>query len=334
MVADLIGRPVSAIPPAGRLTLVDEMGLFQGGCAVNTAAALVRLGIPATVIGKIGRDPLGSFLRSAMSERGIDVQGVRETAAQATSATMVLVDPDGERRFIHHIGANGSLTLEDVDFDLLQSAAAVHVAGALIMPGLDGDPMAGLLRRIQSAGTITFMDTVWDATGGWMDTLRPCLPFVDYFLPSLAEARALTGLLEPVEVAEALLETGVGTVALTMGSAGCLVAKRSGALHRVPAFAVQVVDATGAGDAFAAGFITGVWLGWPLEETARLANAVGALCVTGMGAEGGVCSLEETAAFMATTPLLKGGDGQRPLNGPVDTGLTRNKLGGPGDQSE
>ena len=82
-------------------------------------------------------------------------------------------------------------------------------------------------------------------------------------------------------MARSLLDRGVQTVALKMGTAGCLVMTDKGEAFSVPAFAVSVVDATGAGDAFAAGFIAGVWLGCPLEQTARLANAVGALCVAG-----------------------------------------------------
>jgi sugar/nucleoside kinase (ribokinase family) len=83
-----------------------------------------------------------------------------------------------------------------------------------------------------------------------------------------------------------------------MGADGCLVTTSAGDSLRVPAFEVDVIDATGAGDAFAAGFIAGVWNGWSLEETARLANAVGALCVTGLGATGGVSSLPETLGFI------------------------------------
>jgi sugar/nucleoside kinase (ribokinase family) len=90
-----------------------------------------------------------------------------------------------------------------------------------------------------------------------------------------------------------------------MGADGCLVMAADGETHRLPAFRVNVVDATGAGDAFAAGFIAGVWQDLSLEEIARLANAAGALCVTGPGAAGGTCSLEETMMFMAETPLLE-----------------------------
>jgi sugar/nucleoside kinase (ribokinase family) len=83
---------------------------------------------------------------------------------------------------------------------------------------------------------------------------------------------------------------------------GCLVMTVDGQIIRVPSFQVDVVDATGAGDAFAAGFIAGVWHNWPLEKTAKFANAVGALCVTGLGAAGGLRSLSETLEFMENTP--------------------------------
>jgi len=136
--------------------------------------------------------------------------------------------------------------------------------------------------------------------------LEPCLSYVDYFVPSLAEAQALTGLNDPHDVARALLDRGVGVVGLKMAADGCLVMTRAGETLHVPAFEVKVVDATGAGDAFAAGFIAGVWQGWTLEQTARLANAVGALCVTGVGAAGAVRSLEETIAFMESAKVKAG----------------------------
>jgi len=201
---------------------------------------------------------------------------------------------------VHYIGANARLRLEDVDLTAIESASILHVGGSLVLPGLDGEPTALLLKQAKSAGVITFLDTVWDDTGRWMQLLAPCLPYVDYFVPSLAEAQALTGLEEAEGVARCLLDHGVQTVALKMGAAGCLVMTDKGEALSVPAFAVNVVDATGAGDAFAAGFIGGVWLGYPLEQTARLANAVGALCVTGVGATGNVSSLPETLEFIAS----------------------------------
>lgn len=298
MVADVVGRPLKALPDRGRLVLVDEMSLHTGGCAINTATALSGLGLPVEVIGKIGLDAFGDFLLRELESRGIGVRGVSRCAELGTSATMVMVDPDGERRFVHCIGANARLTLDDVDLDLIADASILHVAGALVLPGIDGEPTAELLRKAHSLGLTTFLDTVWDDTGLWMKVLGPCLPFVDYFVPSLTEAESLTCLEEPEDIARALLDQGVGTVGLKMGSEGCLVMTNTGETLRIPAFEVDVVDATGAGDSFSAGFIAGIWQNWSLEETARLANAVGALCVTGLGATGGVRTLAETLRFM------------------------------------
>jgi sugar/nucleoside kinase (ribokinase family) len=298
MVADVVGRPLRALPDRGRLVLVDEMELHTGGCAVNTATALARLGLPVEVIGKIGTDPFGDFILDQLHERGIGARGVSRDLEVNTSATMVMVDPDGERRFVHYLGANACLGLDDIDFDMIEEASILHIAGALVLPGIDGEPTAQLLERANSAGVTTFLDVVWDDTGRWMELLASSLPHVDYFVPNLTEAQAITGLDDQADVALALLDQGVGTVAVKMGADGCLVKTRKGDRLRVPAYQVDVVDATGAGDAFAAGFIAGVLLDWPLERTARFANAVGALSVTGLGASGGVSSLPQVLAFM------------------------------------
>lgn len=305
MVADLIGRPLHAFPEAGRLVLVDEMHLHTGGCAVNAASVLAQLDLPVEVVGKVGQDPLGDFLISKLRERGVDMHGVARTAESGTSATMVMVDPDGERRFVHCLGANRLLTRQDIHMQQLTSAAIVHIAGSLVLPGLDGEPTADLLKACKSAGVTTFLDTVWDDTGRWMSLLQSALPYVDYFVPSLPEAQALTGERDPQNVAQRLLEAGVNTVALKMGGEGCFVMDQAGTRFQLPAFDVPVVDATGAGDAFAGGFIAGVWHGWSLEKTARFANATGALCVMGMGASGSVRPLGETLSFMEKTPTKK-----------------------------
>jgi sugar/nucleoside kinase (ribokinase family) len=304
LVADVIGRPLRSIPAAGSLVLVDEMGLHIGGCASNAAIALAKLDLPVEVIGKVGEDPFGDFVISVLQERGIGTRGVKRDSVKGTSVTMVMVDPDGERRFIHYIGANAGLTLEDIDFRLISEAAILHIGGSLVLPGIDGEPTAELLRKARETGVITFLDTVWDDTGRWMALLKPSLPFIDYFIPSLPEAQQITGYEKPEQVARDLIRRGVRTVALKMGAEGCLVMSEDGQVLRLPAYDVEVVDATGAGDAFAAGFIAGVWHKWTLEKTARFASAVGAMCVTGIGAAGLVGTPAETLNFMETE-LLK-----------------------------
>ncbi|MGD2049942.1 MAG: carbohydrate kinase family protein [Chloroflexota bacterium] len=304
-VADLIGGPLHQMPSPGRLVLVDKMGLFPGGGAVNTSSALARLGLPAALLCKVGADPLGDFLVQTLSDRKVEVSNVKRDHKTGTSATMAMVDPDGERRFVHYIGANANLTLEDISLKLIEETAILHVAYSFVMPGLDGQPMAELLKNAQEVGVTTFLDCAWDAQGRWLDLIAPCLPFVDYMVPNLAEARAITGLDDPADVARFLLDQGVETVAVKMGPAGCLVMAGDRLPHYYSAYQVDVVDATGAGDAFAAGFIAGVYLNWPLDQTARLANAVGALCVTGLGALGGVTSLSETQDFIEKGSIIR-----------------------------
>lgn len=295
LVADAIARPVDDVPPRGALELVDEISLHGGGCALNTASALVRLGLEAAVVGKVGADPFGDFILQLLDERGVDRRGVLQDSAVSTSATVVLVDSAGERTFLHLPGANGQLRREELDEDALFSGRALHVAGALVMPELDGGPTAGVLEEAKARGLTTSLDTVWDATGRW-ERLLPSLPHLDLFVPSLAEGSAISGEPEPESVAAWLRERGVGTVALKLGAEGCFVASEEFEGF-VAAPAVEAIDGTGAGDAFAAGLLYGHLAGWPLERAAALANAAGALAATAVGAVEGVRGLEETLAL-------------------------------------
>jgi sugar/nucleoside kinase (ribokinase family) len=297
LVADVVGQPVDAYPERGKLVLVDRMELHSGGCAANTGISLGKLGVPTGVIGKVGHDGFGSFLVEELARHGVDTRGVRRDPEVNTSATMVLVHGDAERSFLHYLGANACFSREDVDMELLHGARILHVAGAFLMPRLDGAPAAELLREARRMGLTTSLDTAWDSRGRWMSLLRPCLAHLDLMTPSIEEARCLTGRDEPTEVAQVLLDAGVRTVALKMGERGCYVrtAEREFA---IAAFPVDAVDALGAGDAFTAGFLAGVARGWDLEETARFACAVGARCVTALGATTGVGSMEETLRFM------------------------------------
>jgi sugar/nucleoside kinase (ribokinase family) len=297
MVADVVARPVKEIPERGRLVLVDRIELHTGGCAVNTAIALARLGIKTAVIGKVGEDGFGRFIVERLMEEGVDTRGVRSDRSANTSATMVLVAPDGERAFIHYTGTNASFLYEDIDWDIISEAKILHVAGSLVMPGFDGEPTARAMKRAKDMGLITALDTVWDSTGRWLQLVGPSLQYTDIFLPSIEEAKMMTGREREEDIASFLLDRGVKIVGLKMGERGCYIRTREEE-YRIPAFKVPVVDATGAGDAFVAGFLAGTLMGWDLRERGRLANAVGAACVMGMGAASGLRDLEGTMKIM------------------------------------
>ena len=293
LVADVIARPVDELPH-GAVSLMDEISVHGGGCALNTATGLARLGLSALVVGKVGEDTLGDFVIGLLAERGLETRGVLRDPAVPTSATVVLVDRAGERSFLHLPGANGALGAEELAPEIF-AGRALHVAGALVMPALDGAPTAGLLAEAQRRGVHTSLDTVYDATGHW-ERVQPCLPHLDLLMASLAEAQGISGEQEPASAAAWFRDRGVAEVALKLGPDGCYVA---GAEFEgdVPAFPVHVVDGTGAGDAFAAGVIYGRLAGWPLVDAARLANAAGALATTAVGATEGLLDLDVTLAF-------------------------------------
>jgi len=302
-VADVLARPVKEYPQRGRLVLVDKIELHTGGCAGNTAIGLARLGISTGVAGKVGADAFGDFYMSFMKKEGIDCRGLVRDTSVNTSATAVMVHPDGERSFIHYPGANGVLEESDVDFELVREYRILHLAGAFIMPKFDGEPSARVLERAKKEGKITALDTVWDDTGRWMSVIEPYFPQTDYFLPSIEEARMIAGTQKPADTARCFLDRGVKVVGLKMGEKGCYIRSADVELC-LPAYKVNVVDATGAGDAFAAGFLAGAAMGWDLERTGKLANAAGAFAVTAIGTTAGLKGLDETVHLMETAPTL------------------------------
>jgi sugar/nucleoside kinase (ribokinase family) len=301
---DILARPVRMMPNPGRVELVDEMRLAPGGCAVNSASALTRLGVPARLIGRIGRDGLGDFLVRALADRGIDVAGLAATDA-GTSASMVFVSQDGERSILHAIGSMGTFDGTDIDWSLAARSRIFFVAQFGLLGRFDWSA-ASALARARDCGMLTALDTVWDATGGLSDKIAPCLPLLDYFLPSYDEAKHITGLTDPGEMARFFQDRGVGTVGIKLGEDGCYLRGPEGKEVTVSAFPVTEVDATGAGDAWCAGFLAGVLSGRDLVEAGRLGNAVAACCVTALGAYDGIRTMAETLAFMAGAGIEEG----------------------------
>jgi sugar/nucleoside kinase (ribokinase family) len=294
LVADVVARPVDALPAAGTLGLVPSILLRGGGCALNTSSALVRLGLRAAAIGKVGDDAFGDFVVSLLRDRGVDGSGVIRDPAASTSASVALVDSTGERTFLHNPGANDELRADEVGEEAF-AGRALHVAGALVLDGLDGEPAAAILAEARRRGLHTSLDTVFDASGRW-DRVLPALPSCDLVTPGRAEAEAISGESDPERAARRLRELGAGTAAVTLGPDGCQVA--AGDFEgRVPAVPVDTVDGTGAGDAFAAGFLYGRLAGWSTEACARFANAAGALATTAVGAFEGVAGLDQTLAL-------------------------------------
>ena len=193
--------------------------------------------------------------------------------------------------------------LDNVDFDLISEAKILHVAGSFIMPGIDGEPTARILKSAKDMGVTTCLDTVYNGDIDAFSVIEPSLPYLDYFMPSIDEATLMTKRESPADIAAFFLDHGVGTVGLKMGPEGSYI-RNSDTELRIPAFKTNVVDTSGAGDSWIAGFLAGVSMGWNIEESGRLGSAMGALCASSIGTTAGLKNLDETIAFMRNAEEL------------------------------
>jgi sugar/nucleoside kinase (ribokinase family) len=299
VVADIIARPLSTFHFSKDTTLVDSIEISNGGDAFNTAVDMRKLGVKAALAGKVGNDALGRMLLKKAKGFGIPLKGIRVSSTEKTSACIALVNRSGERVFIYFGGANEKFFRGDLDEALFRRARIVHFGGVFDTPGIEGAVLAEILRDARTDGIITSMDVTWDNEGIWLPKIREALPYLDYFLPSINEVKEMLGTSDPVKAASELLAMGVRNVAVKLGADGCYIASAEVKMH-VPGFPPsKVVDTTGAGDAFVAGFIAGVVKKWTLRECARLGNAVGALAVQKAGATEGVTGFPDAAQLMS-----------------------------------
>jgi len=296
LVGDFITKPVTGMPERGKLTLVETTELHLGGCAVNTGVVLKKLGINVGIAGKVGNDNLGKFILNKLNEENIEIEQIKIDPKINTSGTSVLVHPDGERSFIHSLGANAKFSIEDIDFNYIGKFFILHIAGALLMPKLDGKPMAELVKKAKEIGLIVCLDTAWDSQNRWFKVLKYSFPCIDYFLPSIEEAKMITGEEKPEEIAKFLLDKGVKNVGLKMGEKGSFIMNEKEKFY-FPALKIKVVDTTGAGDGYVAGFIAGLVRGYSFEKCGLLGNLVGAKIATAIGATGGIKSWEDLIEF-------------------------------------
>lgn len=298
LVADVIARPVTSLPEKGTLLPVDSISLHSGGCALSSAVNMSRIGLSTVVLGKVGRDGFGEFLLQVLRDNGVSTEGVCFDPVLGTSASVVIVGEDSERSFLHCFGANASFSFEDMDFRLVEQADILFITGVNLMASFDGAPCARALKKAKEMGKTTVMDTAWDASNRWMDLVRDSLPYIDYFIPSFSEARMIAGREIPGEIAEVFRNHGVKNTIIKMGKLGCYIQGLDGHEMMLSAFDVVPVETTGAGDAFASGFLTGLSKGWDLRSCGVFANAVGSLSVTAIGASTGIRPLGKVIEFI------------------------------------
>jgi len=298
-IVDCLGRTIDDLPRGQVSRIIDEIRLTVAGTAGGTAVDLVRLGANVLAVGAVGTDNLGKFLVSSLRDEGIQTKYLVRKKGVQTSATILPISSTGERPAWHVIGANGMFDIADVPWSAIASCDHVHLGGISAMPMFDGEPSVNLLRFAKENGAVTSADCLGVKRADMLSILEALLPYVDVFMPNRAEASAITGFADPVEAAQRLYDLGAKTIMITLGEQGCLVLDESGYSH-MRAFPGPVVDSTGCGDAFSAGVIVGLFMGWSSVEAARLGLAAASLTLAGLGSDAGITSLSATMLHMKT----------------------------------
>ena len=296
-ILDVLGRPVERIPDGGNVEFIEEIRLTVAGTAGGTVVDLAKLGMNCLAVGAVGDDEKADFVIMEMEKHGIDCSGMQRLSGVQTSATILNVRPNGERPALHARGASDHFGVDSATLPQLFDCRFLHLGGTGLLAKLDGEPSRCLLEAAQAAGCVT----TWDLVGAGPDTMRfvdPLLPHINYFLPSIEEAAILSGLHGAEENARYFLDRGVSCCVLTMGGEGSLVARGEERIH-VGAYDIDVVDTTGCGDAYTAGFIAGLADNLPLEECAHFGTAAASLVASGLGSDAGIRSREQTLDAMA-----------------------------------
>jgi len=282
-ILDVLVRPVTDIPAGQDTALVEQMRMTAAGTAAGTALTFAKLGATVRTAGAIGADPPGDLLLSLLGRAGIDTGMVVRKADVPTSMSVLPIRPNGERPALHLLGANLAYTLDDVDWEAIAAADHLHLGGTEM---LGPDFAARILRHAKENGLTTSVDLIAPGGMGTFDLIAPAMQYTDYLLPNEDQVLGFTGAADLAEGSQKLLDAGAGLLAITCGADGASIVSAEGT-QQVPAFAVDVVDTTGCGDAFSAGFVYGMGLGRSPRDAAVLGNAVAALVAQGLGSDHG-----------------------------------------------
>lgn len=290
-IVDVLGRPVTEIPPGQDGALLEEIRMTVAGTAGGAAVDLAKLGWDVASFGAIGDDGLGFYLRSQLNRLGVDTSGLVVRPGAVTSATILPIRPNGERPSLHVPGATASMRVDDVDWAALATCDAVLIGGPETMPGLLEPAGLERIAALRAAGVTLFTDFLHGGDQQTFSQLAELLRLVDWALPNAEQLRRMTGVQDLARAASCFMRSGAGSLAVTDGGDGALLVRPGRDDVRMQAFAVRVVDTTGCGDAFNAGLVTALMHGCNPVDAVLLGNACGALVAGGLGSDAGIVDL-------------------------------------------
>jgi sugar/nucleoside kinase (ribokinase family) len=298
---DVLVRPSHKPDPKAGWQLLDDLRITAAGTAAGPAVDLAKLGAQALSMGVIGADFEGNVVCDLMAEHGVDVSRMVRDEGGPTHVSLLFIGDDGERDpvMIRPTGAR-TLTLEDIDMDAVAAADVLHVGGADQLGDFVDGPLVELIGHARAHDVVVTVDVLAMCDEAMRDRLAPALSQAQFFFPNEGQLAGMTGTEDPAEGVARLREAvGIEAVVGTLGGEGSLILGPAGEA-RVPAFDIDLVDTTGCGDAYVAGFIVAIANCWDAEAAGWLGAAAAGLVATGLGSDSGIVDLQSTLAFMAT----------------------------------
>ncbi|RLD94401.1 MAG: hypothetical protein DRJ13_14940 [Bacteroidetes bacterium] len=282
---DVICKTVDDVPRYDSIAFQDAV-VTPGGCASNVAIDLARLGENPLLAACMGDDQIADILMDVWNEQGVNARYVKRIPDKGTGVSVGLVDSELQPRFIHTSGANAELVGETINLDIFreQGVGFMHIAGYFVLPGLLKPGFTDTLAHIREAGVFISLDVVRSPAMKSPEPLWEVLPNLDLFLCNLKEGEIITGLSDPAGAASVFHDKGARSVIIKMGAEGCWMSMPGRSMHIPGVLADQVIDTTGAGDAFAAGVVSTLRHGKDLEEACLFGAKQGAFTTGFLGA--------------------------------------------------
>lgn len=280
---DLVVPGVESLPEPGSEVDVPVMETFVGGGAALFTLGLAKLGLTPVFQGSIGRDMYGEYIRGLFRELGVDDTLLLDSDTKKTGISISFTT-EKDRCFLTYRGTNEGLSLKYMDLGQLPGAKHVHVTG--YEGATNHAEYLDILTKIHAMGDVTVsFDVGWDMTGVWYEGIFDLLPMIDVLFMNETECQHYTRC-DDIETGARKLAEKAGMAVIKLGKTGAMAIK-DGEKFFAPAYKVQAVDTTGAGDSFNAGFIYGFLQGLPMEECLKCGNGCGALSVTKLGGNTG-----------------------------------------------
>jgi sugar/nucleoside kinase (ribokinase family) len=296
---DCLCWPFTAVPLGGGTNFVEEFTLAVSGAAGTASIAAAKMGLKTLAVGGVGADLMGDWVLQRLANFGVDASCMQQQKGWKTSSSIVTTRVDGSRPALHMKGATADFFVDDVMMKKVIDAKVVHIGGIGLMRKMDSGRNAELMKKAKRNGAVTTVD-IFAGSQDDMLAVAQVLPYTDYFMPSIEEAQALTGLTGMAEIAEQFIGLGVKCCVFTLGGDGAYYHHADGTTFKIPAFDIAVKCTCGCGDAFNAGFAVGLNRSFDPQTTVRFAQATSALNATGLGSQAGVESFEHTLNFMKT----------------------------------